>query len=108
MPVRQSRKPKTSKIKLTNTLTQNVDARMGVTADWLILIDTSSYAVAMVPYALAVEKATRVADGFEVQFEARDLHYVFIPTQYSPQHVLPAVSLKEEKSRIFQECIERF
>jgi len=104
---RQQKKLKTSSIKLTNTLSKTVDTQMDITADYLLLVDTQSYAAAVVPYALAVEKATRVPDGFCVQLEATDLHYVFTPDEYE-QPTKKNINLCEQKQQMYRDIIAQF
>ena len=82
--VRKHKKAFTKPIKLTNTLSKTLEATLEVTADWLLLVDTLSYGAALVPYSVAVEKAQRTADGFEVRFEQDDLIYLFTPDEYTP------------------------
>ena len=62
---RVRRSQSTSEVKLTNTLQQAENKSLDVTADYLILIDTTHYAMGIIPYKDVVENYTlEKKDGF--------------------------------------------
>ncbi len=101
-------KKRTKKIKLTNTLKKDMDAVLEETADYLLIADTGaeSYALAVVPYKIAIEKAERVPDGFVVQFDTDDLEYIFRPSMYVPGKSIKKMNLKEKFSNAIREGIK--
>jgi hypothetical protein len=55
----------TSKIKLTNTLQQSDNKRLESTADYLILVDTTNFAIGILSYQDVIEKySIEEKDGF--------------------------------------------
>lgn len=68
------KKGNTSSIKLTNTLQQRENKTLSVTADYLIIIDTSHAAMAIISYGDVVSKYSREKkDGFTCQVPMKKL-----------------------------------
>jgi hypothetical protein len=106
-PKTKQRKARTKAIKLTNTLGASEDATMSVTADWLLLVDTETYSVAVVPYAVAVEKAKRISDGWTVQLESEDLEYLFEPADYEPGPIQES-NWRDEKLAAMRNLVRQY
>ena len=104
-------KEKTSAIKLVNTLSQKEDKSLSETADYLLIIDTGSpksFAAAVVPYKTAIDNAKRIADGFTIQLDRKELTFLFKPSDYTPAATQKNVNYLEEKRKAQQRVISRF
>ncbi len=101
---------RTSKIKLTNTLTKKKNKELKATADYLIIADTASFAMAIISYDDVVEKYSQEkSDGWECQIPLDKMEFLFVPGDFiantPTQHI---ESYAETKSRAQQEYVKKF
>ena len=77
-------KKKTSAIKLTNTLQKSSSNKtLNCTADYLILIDSKQFAMAIISYREVVEKYSQeLSDGFSCQIPTDKLIILRTPEEY--------------------------
>lgn len=106
-----TRKKKTGKIKLTNTLQRGENKTLDDTADYLIIIDTGndkSFSVAIIDYSLVKREYTKeVPDGFECQVPTSELTFLSLPKDLSLQK-LDAPSYREQKAKLQMEVVSAF
>lgn len=109
-PTGKRRQNNTSKIKLTNTLTKNKNKELKSTADYLIIADTASFAMAIIPYCDVVEKYSQEKpDGWECQIPLDKMEFLFIPSDFVASSDIENIeSYAVTKTRAQKEYIEKF
>jgi len=100
-------KRKTTAIKLTNTLQKSsTNKKLYCTADYLIMIDSKQFAMAIIPYKEVVEKwAEEQSDGFSCQIPIKHLTFLRTPEEYVKIIKENAVSYAEQKRKLQQEYV---
>ena len=100
-------KRKTTAIKLTNTLQKSsTNKKLDCTADYLIIIDSKQFAMAIIPYKEVVEKwAEEQSDGFSCQIPIKNLTFLRTPEEYVKIIKENAVSYAEQKRKLQQEYV---
>ena len=102
------KKDKTSAIKLTNTLQKSsTNKKLDCTADYLIIIDSKMFAMAIIPYKEVVEKWSKeLSDGFSCQIPKDHLTFLREPKDNDIITNENAVSYAEQKRKLQQEYVE--
>jgi len=104
------KKSHTSNIKLTNTLTKNKNKELKSTADYLIIADTASFAMAIIPYYDVVEKYSHEkSDGWECQIPLDKLLFLFVPSDFVRSPNMKGIeTYAVTKARAQKEYVEMF
>jgi hypothetical protein len=99
-------KKKTSSIKLTNTLQKSLNKSLKCTADYLIIIDSKQFSMAVIPYEEVVNKySTELNDGFSCQIPTSSLTFLRTPEEYVKVVKENVTSYAEEKRRLQKEYV---
>ena len=103
-------KKNTSTIKLTNTLQKlSSNKILNCTADYLALIDSKQFAMALISYKDVVEKySTELADGFSCQIPTDQLIILRTPEEYCRVVNENLISYAKEKKDLQQKCTEKW
>ena len=97
----------TSKIKLVNTLQQSETKTLNCTADYLIIIDSAAFSMAIIDYErVAKSHSSETKDGFVCQIPIDELVFLFEPSDFVlSESTLKAPNYAEDKRRMQQEYI---
>lgn len=96
-------KKETTEIKLSNSLSQNVDHKPSDEADYLLILDSKTYALAIISYKKVLENyMTSKLDGFTCKIPTSALTFLVRPSEVALQGTESVLSYAEEK-RILQE-----
>ncbi len=97
----------TAKIKLVNTLQQSETKALNCTADYLIIIDSAAFSMAIIDYDRVVKSYSFEAkDGFVCQIPIDELVFLFEPSDFAlSESTLKAPNYAEDKRRMQQKYI---
>lgn len=100
-------KSKTAAIKLTNTLQKSsTNKKLDCTADYLIIIDSKQFAMAIIPYEDVVKKYSKeLPDGFSCQIKTSALTFLRTPEEYGRVMREGVASYAQEKRRLQKEYV---
>jgi len=100
-------KSETAAIKLTNTLQKSAtNKNLDCTADYLIIIDSKQFAMAIIPYQEVVDKwAKEQSDGFSCKIPTEFLTFLRTPEEYAKIIKENAVSYAKQKRKLQQEYV---
>lgn len=91
-------KKETTVIKLSNSLSQNVDHKPSDEADYLLILDSKTYALAIISYKEVLENyVTSKLDGFTCKIPTSALTFLVRPSEVTLHDADGVVSYAREK-----------
>jgi hypothetical protein len=104
-----TKKKRSKKLKLTNTLSNAEVKKINSTADYLIIVDSGAMAMAIMPYREVVNDFTKeVKDGFVCQVPSQSLEYLWYPTDNKPTPQVAVRSYADSKMKLMKEYTQQF
>lgn len=102
-------KKKTSKIKISNSLSQDLEREFTSDFDYLVIVDTGfseSYSMAYIEIEKVKPYLHRIKDGWDAQIPIKDLVFVCSPGDFNISSTDSVESYSEAKSTIQRKIIE--